>query len=353
VSGGRPASSGRRRWLSPPRRLLFTRAGAVFTAGILAVGLAAVNTGNNLLYLLLGGLLGVVALSGVLSERAVRRVRVVRRLPRGTPAGSPVRIRYEVSNLRRRMPVLTLEIREPSLPGGAFVPYVAPGDSVVVRNDPLFIRRGTVPLETVTLSTGFPFGLFRKERDLVLPGEVVVWPSTNRPAPELRLGGDRIRRGGGWSGGGVAPRGDYRNLREYHSGDDPRDVHWKASARSGSLVTRQYERDDSTAAWICLDAGAPPGDAAEESVEMAASLAARTLREGRDVAFVTQGVTLPPGGGEGQLERILEALARVDFDPVKSALAPPAAPERCILVSTTGRGSGSFGQVVSGGGSAA
>lgn len=334
------------RWLNPPRRLLFTRAGAVFTAGILAVGLAAVNTGNNLLYLLLGGLLGLVALSGILSEVVVRRVQVVRRLPRGTPAGHPARVRYEVSNPRRRIPALTLEIREPSLPGAAFVSYVGPGESTVVRNSPLFIRRGTVPLETVTLSTAFPFGLFRKERDLRLPGELVVWPSTDRPVPELTLGGDRIRRGGGRSGGGMAPRGDYRSLREYRAGDDLRDVHWKASARMGALMTREYERDDSHAVWICLDAGAPPGEEAERSIEVAASLAARALRDGRTVALATQGTILPPGVGDAHLERILEALARLDFEPGRPAPAPPADPERCVLVSTTGREGGAFGQVI-------
>lgn len=334
------------RWPPPPRRLLFTRAGAVFTAGILAVGLAAVNTGNNLLYLLLGGLLGLVVLSGILSEQAVRRVRVVRRLPRGTPAGRPARVRYEVSNHRRRMPVLTLEIREPSLPGAAFVGHLAPGGTAIVRNNPLFIRRGTVPLETVTLSTAFPFGLFRKERDLQLPGELVIWPSTDRPVPELTLGGDRIRRGGGRAGGGVAPRGDYRSLREYRAGDDLRDVHWKASARSGALMTREYERDDSHALWVCLDAGTPPGEEAEQLVEVAASLAARALEDGRTVAFATQEGTLPAGVGQGQLERILEALARLDFVAGRPTLGPPAAAERCVLVSVSGRGGAAFGQVI-------
>lgn len=340
------SSGGWRRRLAPPRRLLFTRSGAVFTAGILAVGLAAVNTGNNLLFLLLGALLGVVALSGILSEIVLRRVEVVRRLPRGTPVGVPARIRYEVTNLRSRLPILTLEIRESQVPGAAWVPNLAAGASTVVRNEPLFIRRGTVSLETLTLSTAFPFGLFRKERDIHLPGELVVWPSTERAVPPIRLGGERIRRSGGESGSAAAPRGDFRSLREYRGGDDLRDIHWKASARSGTLMAREYERDESASLWICLDAAAPTGEEAEAAVETAASLAARALGEGRRVGLRTQGRDIPPFRGEPQLERILDALARVDFSPELPGLAPPAGPDRALLVTVTGRGRGGFGQVV-------
>lgn len=341
---------GRLRGIRPPRRLLFTRSGAVFTAGILAVGLAAVNTGNNLLFLLLGALLGLVALSGILSERMVRPVTVVRRVPRGVPVGEPARVRYEVTNNRSRFAIYTLEIREPGLPGSAFAAVIPPGETVIVRSDPVFIRRGTVPLEVVTVSTSFPFGLFRKERDLRMPGELVVWPSTLRPVRTPVLSGDRSRRMGSRTASRAIHRGEYRSMREYRPGDDPRDVHWKAAARSGSLVVREYEGEDAAGIWVCLDAAAAPGERAEESVEMAAALVARTLREGREVGFATQGRVHPPGRGEAQLEGILDTLARVDFDPALPALLPPGEGARSVLVTSAGREDGAFGDVVRSGG---
>lgn len=334
-----------RRWLRPPRRLLFTRPGAVFTAGILAVGLAAVNTGNNLLYLLLGALLGVVAVSGWLSEQALRRVEVARELPRGAPAGQPARIRYRVTNRGSRLPVITLEIREPSLAGSAFLPLLSPGATAVARNSPVFVRRGTVPLETVTLSTAFPFGLFRKERDLEIPGELVVWPSTERPVRLPATAGPRSGRGERLSVGRGSHRGHYRSLRDYASGDDPRDVHWKATARGGGLVVREYEPEAEDALWVCLDAAGLPGDAAEAAVETAASLAARGLRGGLALGFATQGHRFPPAPGDAQLERILDVLARLDFRPDLPPLLPPAGGERCVLVTASGRRSAGFGVV--------
>jgi len=339
----------RLRGLRAPRRLLFTRSGAVFTAGILAVGLAAVNTGNNLLFLLLGALLGLVGLSGFLSEQMVRPISVIRKVPRGVPVGQPARIRYDVTNRGSRYSIYTLDLREAGLPGAAFAPVVPPGETLTVRNDPVFIQRGTVPLDTLVLATAFPFGLFRKERDLSLPGELVIWPSTQRPVRALTLAGDRSREQGSRASLRAVHRGDYRSMREYRPGDDPRDVHWKAAARSGSLMVREYEGEDAAGIWICLDAAAPPGEEAERAVEIAASISARTLREGREVGFATQGRIHPPGKGEAHLEGILDTLARLDFDPRLPPLAPPGEPERSVLVTSVPRSPGAFGDVVQSG----
>ena len=70
-----------RRWLRPPRTLRPTRAGWVFFALTLGVGLAALNTGNNLMYMVLSLLLSFLVLSGVLSESALRGIQVRRLLP--------------------------------------------------------------------------------------------------------------------------------------------------------------------------------------------------------------------------------------------------------------------------------
>ena len=75
--------------MRPPRRLRFTREGKVFIGITFGVGFAAVNTGNNLLYLVLGLLLSLVILSGVLSEIALRGLEFRRRLPRRAYAGTP------------------------------------------------------------------------------------------------------------------------------------------------------------------------------------------------------------------------------------------------------------------------
>ena len=67
--------------LKPPRKLKLTREGKYYLLITLGVGFAAVNTGNNLLYLLLGMFLSLIVVSSVMSEISLRHLSVVRRLP--------------------------------------------------------------------------------------------------------------------------------------------------------------------------------------------------------------------------------------------------------------------------------
>lgn len=336
----------RERWraLRAWRRISFTSGGAVFTAGVLAVGFAAMNTGNNLLYLLLGAMLGFIAISGWLSEQAIRGLRIERQLPRAVRVGQRLRIGYSVRNHKKHLPSLAVEIAEGALPGRAFLAHVPPDGVAPARSFNRFVRRGVYRLGTVTLSTGFPFGLFRKERDIELPDEVVVWPRSDRPVRAPVTGGGRVPRTGSAARGAKGHRGEYRSLRAYRPGDDPRDIHWRSSARLREPVLREYEQDGAETRWICLDLRAAPGDAAEVAVEAAASLAAQAVTEGRSFALVAGDALVDPGEGSGQLERVLDVLARVDFDPGAPTPAPPVDPEQCVVVSV--EGVGGFGDSV-------
>lgn len=321
-----------RRRIHAWRRIHFTAGGLAFTVGTAAVGFAAMNTGNNLLYLLFGAMLGFIAVSSWLSEQAIRGLHIERDVPRTVTVGQDVRIGYRVRNTKSRLPSLAVEITELGLPRAAFLPHVPPRGEVRARSMNRFKRRGTFPLGTVTLSTGFPFGLFRKERDLEIPGELVVWPRYDRPVRTPSPGGGHTPRMGASSVGFFGARGEYRSLRGYRAGDDPRDIHWRSSARLREPVVREYERDGAETRWICLDTRGQPDEAAEVAIEVAASLAARASRRGRPFALAAGGTIVDSGRGPGQLERILDVLARVDFDPDSPVPVPPVSPARCVLV---------------------
>ncbi len=318
------------------RRLSFTRAGVVFTVGALAVGLAAINTGNNLLYLLLGAMLGIMAVSGWLSEQTIRGIHVVRHTSAGTPIDRPVRIRYEIRNRKSRLTSWALEISEDGLANPAFVPKLRPGDSAAAESSHVFTHRGIYLLGTVTIGTDFPFGLFRKERDVEIPGELVIQPRTDRAVREPGVGAGRRRQmAASVRALAAGPRGEYRGLREYRPGDDPRDIHWRSSARMSTPVVREYDQEAADALRIVLDVGCPSGPESEAAVDVAASLAARALARGAPVGLDAGEAQLPPGIGAGQLDRVLDALARVEFDDPDGP-RPTAPPESSVLISTTG-----------------
>ena len=329
------------------RRIRFTTGGALFSAGSLAIGSAAVNTGNNLLFLLLGAMLGFIALSGWLSERILLHLEIRRHTPRGVTVEKPIRITYYVTNRKRLFPTLAVYLFEEGLPEPAFISRVGAGESVVVGSENTFVQRGVYPLETLTLSTSFPFGLFTKERDVPLPGELVVWPRSDRRVRPSAPPGARGRpQFSDSSVGTPGARGEYRGLREYRVGDDPRDIHWRTTAKIGRLVTREYEQDATETLRICLDTRGEPGEAAEAAIEVAAALAAQAYRVGRPFGMTTCTSDLSPGGGSGQMERVLDLLARVDFNPSAPPLESPTDPLRCVLVSLSGAQRGSYGAYI-------
>jgi uncharacterized protein (DUF58 family) len=326
------------------RRFYFTSGGLAFTAGTLMVGFAAMNTGNNLLYLLLGSMIGFIIVSSWLSEQAIRDLRIERQLPHPVTVGHELRLSYRITNHKRFLPSLAVEIIEAGLPGRAFVAHVPAGGTVQARSTNSFVRRGIYPLGTVTLSTSFPFGMFRKERDIEIPGELVVWPRTDRRVREPASGAGKLARSGASTRGARGTRGEYRSLRGYRPGDDPKDIHWKSSARLREPVIREYDRDSAETRWICLDTRGEPDEASEVAVEVAASLAGRATAEHRPFGLVAGSALLEPGDGMGQLERALDILARVDFAPDQPAPEPPVDREACVLVSVT-HGEGGFGDV--------
>lgn len=327
------------------RRIRFTPTGLVFTLGTFVVGFPAMNTGNNLLYLLMGSMLGLIAVSGWLSERTIRALEIHRKVPKGVTVGRPVRIEYRVENHKERLGSFAVDLAEQGLPGRAFLPTLAAGGSTTVRSLNHFRQRGVYPLDTVTVSTSFPFGFFRKERDLELADELVIWPRTDRSVRAPEPAGGKARQSGELPAGDRGSRGEYRGLREYRPGDDPRDIHWRTTARLAEPVIREYERDSSDTLRICLDLRAEPGPRAEAAVEVAASLAAQASRGGTRFGLTTPDVHLEPASGPGQLEWVLDALARVDFDPRSAPVRPRVHPSQCVLVSARGDRGGGFGDV--------
>jgi uncharacterized protein (DUF58 family) len=291
----------------------------------------------------MGAMVGFICVSSWLSEQTIRDVRVERAAFHSVTVGQDLRLSYQVTNQKRFLPSLAVELLEAGLPNRAFIAHLPGRASTTARSVNGFVRRGIYPLGTVTLSTSFPFGLFRKERDVEIPGEVVVYPRTDRRVRPPLSGAGRETRTGAAARGALGARGDYRSLHAYRAGDDPKDIHWRSSARSREPVVRDYERDGSQTRWIVLDTRAEPGEPAEVAVEVAAALLAGAHAERRPFALVAGGALLEPGDGSAHLERALDMLARVDFSPADAAPEPPIPAASCLLVGVTA--SRGFGDV--------
>ncbi len=314
-----------------PRRLRFTREGWYYFFFTLGVGVAALNTGNNLLFLVLGLQLTAIVVSGILSEICLQQLEVVR-LPLADPcAGDPFLLSYEVRNRKRFWPTLTIQIAEKGAPFGpvlASLLEVGPGKRASASVQATAARRGRYGLDLVVVSTRFPFGLFEKFRDLSVPGELFVLPTRERPLEKRARGGYRDgERPEGKPGHGA----EFLGFRELQAGDDRRLVHWRKSAAAGRLLAVEREREQRRRLVLRLDNRGPGGERLEAPVRQAAATARALSQRGLEVGLTVSGSRLEPAAGPVALRKLLRTLASLEAAPA-SGPAPVVRREGVLAV---------------------
>ncbi|MBS1154033.1 MAG: hypothetical protein H6Q89_5731 [Myxococcaceae bacterium] len=300
-----------RPWLKLPRTMVITRVGRTYLVITMGVGLGALNTGNNLLYLVLGFLLSLIVASGVLSERSLRHLRIRRLLPDVASAGQPFALRYQVRRTSGRSFALELSEENRLVSGGVWIPWVAQED-VIARADCVVPKRGPVRLVGLRVTTTFPLGLFAKTRVLEVEDQLLIYPRRGFVCA------DPPEREGLLAGDGGNPRrrdgtGDVLGLRELAPGEDGRRIHWLKSAAAGKLLKVEREREETQQFVLEVNAELQ-GEELETRVEEAAALSQRLLQRGHEVGLHAGKAQVRPAGGPGQERRLLAALAWVGFD---------------------------------------
>jgi uncharacterized protein (DUF58 family) len=306
-----PTTTTARRRQPPP-----TREGWWFLAVTALVGAAAVNAGINLYFLMFGMMVCLVVAGVVLSELGLAGLRVRRVVPSAVHAGTPYLMGIALENQKKRLPSFSIEVEDLidgrpiekrcyflKLPAGRL-------QETAYRNT--MPRRGRYRLSGFRLATKFPFGLLPRARAVSDADELYVYPALI-DTPDTLLRGLPAHPAPGPS---RAPsrQGEFRGLRAYRDGDDPRDIHWRSSARRGIPLVREKEDEETRAVTVILDNDADSGaDAAafERAVSEAASVCVELARRGFSVGLAVRGGEVRPGIGGAQTERILRALAMI------------------------------------------
>jgi len=317
--------------MRPPRRLRFTREGKFFVGITLGVGFAAINTANNLLYLLLGMLLALIVVSGVMSELSLRDLTVVRRLPLRAQVGRPHLVEIEVYNHKVRVPSYAIEVED--LRAGqpadkrCFFLKISPKSAQVAAYRRTPLRRGRDVHVGFRIATRFPFGLFEKSREVPAEGELVIYPAVDPVQLPFASGG----RAPGMDH--VVGRGhgeEFLGLKLMRSGEDPRDVHWRKTAAVGQMVMRERARETRPDVTLTLDVIRPDrsGDewnpGFERRVRDLASRAVAHIKRGDHVVVLTTAGSTSRGDRALGADPLLRFLALLE--PVaESNILPEAA----------------------------
>jgi uncharacterized protein (DUF58 family) len=328
-----------------------TRAGVLYAVVVLLIGVAALNTGNNLLYIIVAAMLAAIAVSGFASSICLHNLELDLKIPDHIFAGTEIPATVSVRNRRTWVPSLSVSavpiekdkqrnrwrwvattfpvppwrpperqwlqlpdrklrritVGEPSgvFHQSAYFPLIPPKAQLQAEVKLTFRRRGRYQ-ERFSLSTRFPFAFLVKTRRVALAREVLVYPELTNSEdvvellPVLSGKLEAYLRGRG---------ADLYRIREYLPEDSARHVDWKATAKSGSLKVREFAREDERRLRLVFDnprQGVLPPHAYERMVSLATSLAWRLTQERVFLSFVSQEYE-----GTGDVYGFLQSMATI------------------------------------------
>jgi len=315
-----------------------TRAGIIYVLVTLVIGIAALNTGNNLLYIVVAAMLAAIVVSGYVSALILRYLELDIHLPEHVFAGRPVLGRIVLRNPRRVLPSFSIRVMStrkkrktptkqwqweaatfafpfnrpkeqqwlrlpdrrlrrvtvvPPPPGifqgMAYFPFLPAKGEGMADLELRFDRRGLYREDSFGLATRFPFAFLTKTRHVSLAREVLVYPRVE-PTDEVFEILPLVR--GEWESFVRGRGSDLYRIREYMPEDSARHVDWKATAKSGSLKVREFAREDERKLCIAFDnpdAGIIPEAEYEKAVDLAASLAWHFSTLDAEVSFLIPG----------------------------------------------------------------
>jgi uncharacterized protein (DUF58 family) len=279
--------------------ILPTRAGMAFGLLLFVMLVAGLNYGNNVALMLTFLLAGFTLIAMHLTHRNLVGLvaRGVATVDAFVGEHAMVLVTLESGGKGRRF-AIECEI-EDSARVGVMLP-----ESGTARAD-LSVeleRRGRRRIRRIKLSTAFPFGLFRAWSYLHLDLSVLAWPvprGRREPPPEASSGGDAssLHRVGDeeWAG-----------LREFRSGDSPRQVAWGAYARGRGLLVKTYQSP--AAQHRVFDFASLPGNLEERLEQLAAWVVAAHAR-GERYGLTLGGADITPDSGSEHRRHCLDALA--------------------------------------------
>lgn len=337
-----------------PRTLSFTKEGTRFIAILFVIGIAAINSGNNLLYLIVAMMLSVIIISGILSESTLREVELSRLLPKHIFARTPVIVTWNVLNKKKSFPSFSISIDEspPDMPRSkrgkrwgkknyphSFYPpshlplfTAEPGyiiklpasTSLIQRHSYTFFKRGLHKLEGFKIKTRFPFGFFLKGRRLYMPANVLVYPNIK---PIKQISTAKFLKSGELPKKTKGYGAHLYSIRDYTLSDDSRVIHWKSTAKTTRLMAKEFEQEGNKKVKVIFynSLYELPNfkNKFEDMVEEAASVTNYFIRCGFEVGFKSLTLELPCKSGKEQLYRILRELALIE--PVASNKDMPLA----------------------------
>ncbi|WP_236796584.1 DUF58 domain-containing protein [Amycolatopsis sp. GM8] len=291
---------------------LTRRGGAVLVAAAALFGLG--QWLGYPVFLALAGVSAGAVLAAVLVTRRRTRIAVARevypdRVQRGRPAFARLRVHNPGA---RRQSGFTAGDRVGVGFHAVAVRPLAPGAEAVYHYELPTTTRGRHQVGPLTLDRADAFGLAGSR---LSTGDTTTMWVHPRVYPMTAIAGGFPRHHHEGEATESALRGslDVREVREYVVGDEVRHLHWKATARTGRLMVRDYADPDQPRFTALLDNRRTAGPVFEEAVDLTASLVVSAAGADHRCRLVTScGVDVATAGGTAAVRQLLDELCVLD-----------------------------------------
>ncbi|MHC4947974.1 MAG: DUF58 domain-containing protein [Planctomycetota bacterium] len=303
--------------------------GFAYFALVMLVGVAAMNSQNNLLFWIFGLMASGLVVSGLVSGIMMTRLRCRRLDPQHGQVGEPLATRYAITNRSRLLPAFDIHVEELADAGRstwsrltglarAWVMHVGPRETVHGEAVSWPTARGEAQFDRVRIWTTFPFGIIKKSVTFSQPQHTLIYPRLY----ELRRHVLRTVSTDGVLGIRTTQRAgagdDYFGMREYRPGDQLRNISWKRSAALDTLICVERSRPSPPRLRVVLDLTqrSEPLALEEDAISLAASVLHAADLEGFEIGLSVCGVPFEHvqlRRGHWHLQKILAALAALDL----------------------------------------
>ena len=298
-----------------------TKQGLFYTGAVSVVALAALTSGNNLIYLILSCMLAAMVIAGFISRLGLSGLELTLALPSHLFAGQPTSALAILRNHKRWMPSFSIWLGVAPASTGRphikmeeiYCPMIAGRGEARSPVPATFLRRGRFQQGDFWLRSKFPFSFVERRARLRLTKQVLVYPSVDsseridewiEPVEEM------------WQAPERGESQDLYRIRPATSDDGARFVDWKATARSTGLMVREFTREDRRSVEVVFDPvvpeGAVPEMLFERGVQLCAALVWRLHHRQADIRFLCGGDTIAAQPNSAAVYEVLRRLAVVE-----------------------------------------
>ena len=308
------------------RRFRLPVEGALYLVIMIVLLIGSLIGHSNTLMMVFALMIGPLIMNGNVAFVMLRGLDVSRELPNRVMAGEPFTVTLLLENSKRFLSAWVMVVRDMVRnEQGALRPEV-----IFMRIPPRSIQRGHYEMRLhergeyefgpITVDTRFPLGLIERGVGLAVTGKLLVYPRVGHMLPRgrrnLASAMELVTQ--------VRPKpgpfnDEMHNIREYRTGDDPRMIHWRTTARMSELMVKEFRenRDRNLQVVVDVHMASPRQEPqAELLLRFAVTLCLDQLRSSRDTTLNVQlvGEEILDWFGEfseGQPEQLLDQFARV------------------------------------------